>query len=525
MMIRTGYKKYFSLLMALLLLIPGAGFSALAQQPYRVSDRQVDQLLRRIETRADIFRQSLSVSLNRSRINDTSRESEINAAVAEFESAADRLRERFRDRRSVAADVQDVLSRASRIESLTSDIRLTTQARRDWNSLRADLNTLASYYNVTWNDRGAYQPGRSYVSSSLTGTWRLDPSRSDNIDDVADRATRGLSAAEQEQIRNLVMRRLEAPDMLAIDQRGRSFTIASTRAPQLTFEADGRARTEYTQRNRAMRVNASVYGDQLVVSTTGNRGNDFHVTFDPIDNGQRLRVTRRIYMERLAQPIIASSVYDRTSNVAQLDLYNDRAGGFGRNGDYRNNDRVRGSFYVPNGTQLVAVLNNNLSTKDVREGDRFSMIVRSPAQYDGAVIEGVVTDVERSGRLTGRAEMSLDFESIRLRNGATYPFEGYIESIRTPNGDDVRVDNEGSVKEDDSQTQRTITRTGIGAALGAIIGAIAGGGKGAAIGAAIGAGAGAGSVFIQGRDSLDLSSGTELTIRASAPRSTEARRN
>lgn len=61
-------------------------------------------------------------------------------------------------------------------------------------------------------------------------------------------------------------------------------------------------------------------------------------------------------------------------------------------------------------------------------------------------------------------------------------------------------------------------RAAIGTAVGALIGAIAGGGKGAAIGAVIGAGAGAGSVYVQGRDDLNLSSGTELTIRASAPR-------
>ena len=63
-----------------------------------------------------------------------------------------------------------------------------------------------------------------------------------------------------------------------------------------------------------------------------------------------------------------------------------------------------------------------------------------------------------------------------------------------------------------------MTRTGIGAAIGAVIGAVAGGGKGAAIGAAVGAGVGAGSVFIQGRNDLDLMNGTEFTIRVSAPR-------
>jgi hypothetical protein len=144
--------------------------------------------------------------------------------------------------------------------------------------------------------------------------------------------------------------------------------------------------------------------------------------------------------------------------------------------------------------------------------------VRSPSQYEGASIEGHVAQVNRSGRLSGRAEMSFEFDRIRLRDGRASNFAGYIESVRTTSGETVRVDNEGRAQDDDSQTGRTVTRAGIGAAIGAVIGAIAGGGKGAAIGAAVGAGAGAGTVIVQGREDLDLMSGAEFTIRASAAR-------
>jgi outer membrane lipoprotein SlyB len=122
--------------------------------------------------------------------------------------------------------------------------------------------------------------------------------------------------------------------------------------------------------------------------------------------------------------------------------------------------------------------------------------------------------VDRAKRVSGRPELSFNFERIRMRNGTIRPFDGYITGVRTTNGEDVRVNDEDTISERDSQTTETVTRTGVGAALGALLGAIAGGGKGAAIGAAVGAGAGAGSVFIQGRDDLELISGTEFTIRA-----------
>ncbi len=113
--------------------------------------------------------------------------------------------------------------------------------------------------------------------------------------------------------------------------------------------------------------------------------------------------------------------------------------------------------------------------------------------------------------------MTLGLRSIRLRNGSSYQFDGVIEAIRTPDGDTVRVDREGTADTEDSQTRKTVERGAIGAALGAIIGAFAGGGKGAAIGAVIGAGGGAGSVIVGGRDRLDLQRGTEVTITSGDP--------
>ncbi|MGH9872467.1 MAG: YMGG-like glycine zipper-containing protein, partial [Pyrinomonadaceae bacterium] len=174
-------------------------------------------------------------------------------------------------------------------------------------------------------------------------------------------------------------------------------------------------------------------------------------------------------------------------------------------------------FIIVNGETVLAVLDNDLSSATARQGDRFTATIRQPSQYEGATIEGHVSNVQRSGRITGRSQMTLNFDSIRLRDGRTYRFAGLLESVRTAQGDIVRVDNEGAVR-DDSQTTKTVERTAIGTAVGAIIGAIAGGGKGAAIGAIVGAGGGAGSVYVQGRDDLNLTRGTELTIRAASPR-------
>ncbi len=175
-------------------------------------------------------------------------------------------------------------------------------------------------------------------------------------------------------------------------------------------------------------------------------------------------------------------------------------------------------FIVPDSTTLVGVLNNNLSADQSRDRQRFTMTVREPSEYEGATVEGYVSGIKRSGKLTGRSEMTLNFDRIRLRDGSSHAFAGVLSSLRTTGGQEVRVDNEGNVERSNSQTRKTEERAAIGTGAGAIIGAIAGGGKGAAIGAILGAGGGAGSVYAQGREKLELTNGTQLTVRASAPR-------
>jgi hypothetical protein len=275
----------------------------------------------------------------------------------------------------------------------------------------------------------------------------------------------------------------------------------------VTFEADGRIQTEQDPGGRNVNTRATLHGDQLVLTTTGNNGSDFTVTFEPMDGGATLRVTRRIVDDGRRQPVTVASFYRRSSEQPQWDVY-PRPVGTG------SSETPAADFLVPAGAGLVATLNEDLSTKTTRDRDGFSLTVSSPAQYRGAVIEGFVSNLNASGRVSGRADMTLNFQTIARRNSAASQFSGVIEGLRTPGGETVRVDNEGTVEPTDSQAEKAVQRGAIGAALGAIIGAIAGGGKGAGIGAVIGAGGGAGTVIVEGRDQLELPRGTEVTITA-----------
>ena len=497
------------MVMVFFLLLVGLASTSSALAQYRLGDTQTRLLARRIAVEANQFRRSFDLAINRARVNNSSAEYQLRGRVGEFQLAATRLRDRINRRQATATDVQQLLEHARYIDTFMRTYELTNRVENDWSTLRNDLGALASAANIAWNWETSIPGGPVYGNAQLTGTYRIDTSRSDDPRTVAETATRNLPTQRRDRIYQNLLNRLSPPEVLAIDQRGRNVTIASSKAPQVALVADGREQTETTPQGRTARVRAELSGDQLVITRTGERAQDFTVTFDPIDSN-RLLVTRQLYTEQVGQPVTVRTYYTRTSDVAQLDIHNSSP-------QYPTTGTASGDFVVPNGTQLVATLDTSLSTNNVREGDRFTMTVRDPGQYHGAVIEGRVTNVSRSGRVTGRSELGLDFDRIRLRDGRTYRFAGILDGVRTANGDIVRIDNEGAVR-DSSQTTRTIQRGAIGAAIGAIIGAIAGGGQGAAIGAAVGAGAGAGSVYVQGRDDLQLEPGTEVTIRATGPR-------
>jgi hypothetical protein len=494
-----------------------AGVLAQAQQrAYRGSYQSVRQVILRLENRANIFRNSMD-NWSRGANASSGLNENINVTARDFNESVRRLRDSFDRRRTTTVEVQDVLTRASNIDDFIRRNSVDARAQNSWNSIRTDLNQLSNAYNLTWQT-SAYNPpyntgnsGNAYGIRTLTGTYRVDRSRSDDARTAAERAARNLPSSERARVLDMVSRRLDPPEEFAFDVHGRSITMASTRAPQVTFDADGRERVETSPSGRTIRSRATLNRDQLTVTSTGDRGNQFTAIFQTLDNGRTLRVTRRVYTSELNQTVEVHSTYQRSSDVARFDIYNANA--------VQYPTTASGSFIIPDSTRVVGTLMTPLSTRTATTGERFTLRVTEPVEFRDATIEGHVANLDRSGRISGRSVMTLDFDTIRLQDGRTYQFAGLLESVNPRNGESVRVDTEGAVR-DQNQTTRTGERAAIGTAVGAIIGAIAGGGKGAAIGAILGAGAGAGSIYVEGPNDLNLDRGTELVIRSGAPYNT-----
>lgn len=179
---------------------------------------------------------------------------------------------------------------------------------------------------------------------------------------------------------------------------------------------------------------------------------------------------------------------------------------------------------VPAGTALMVRLDTTLATFSNKAGDQFRGSITQPIVINGqtvipvgSVIEGRVTKVSESRRISGRPTIGILPEAVVLPTGERYYLDATLidTSIR---GSDVN--SEGQFKGSTHDRRDTIEQGG-GTAGGMLIGGLAGGPAGMLIGGAIGAGATTGHWLSKHR-SATLPSGTQLTLELNRPLPMEA---
>ncbi len=509
----------FASFAAIGLMVFGVAADADAQ---RRNDREVRDIVRSLNSQIDDFQYGLEYELKN---NSGSRQTGgVSRSLQNLQEKVNAFDENFTQRRENRDDINEIVVAAQDVDAFLQQNPQNRRLETDWADVKKSIDSLAANYSVTpdWsgrasgNPRASARPAQTTLSVGLSGTYRLDTTRSENIADIVS----GSNAPETQ--RTDLESKLDAPEQIALDIRGNQVTLASTKASPVSFVADGREKTEQSG-GRTVRLRATLRAQNLTITSLGG-DTDYTVTFASADNGRTLKVTRRITTDYLRETLFAESVYNKTDAVALLGIDGSvpDTGGYSSNdpNDGRTTPTIvpgrTGEFIVANGTVITAMLEGVIDTKVSQNNDKFKLTVQSPDEYRGATIEGYLTGVGRSGQISGRSNVTFNFERITLRNGESYDFAGFLQSVKDQNGKVVKVDTEGTAK-GDSQTKETAKRGGLGAGAGAIIGAIIGGGKGAVIGAVIGGGAGAGSVVAQGRDDLKLTQGSIMTIQASSP--------
>ena len=180
------------------------------------------------------------------------------------------------------------------------------------------------------------------------------------------------------------------------------------------------------------------------------------------------------------------------------------------------------NYLVDIGTRIPLSMINSVSTKNSAAGDRVYLESTFPIVIDGRIVipagsyvMGTITESQRPGRVKGRGEFRLRFDSLTLPNGVTRDFRGTLAGL-DGRANETLDRKEGTVRSEGNKSgdASTIgTTTVYGASGGGLIGAAAGSGiKGAGIGAAAGAAAGlVGILLTRGPDAV-LAKGTTVEM-------------
>ncbi len=179
-------------------------------------------------------------------------------------------------------------------------------------------------------------------------------------------------------------------------------------------------------------------------------------------------------------------------------------------------------FTVEPGTRIPLNLINSVSTKSASEGDRVYLETAFPVVLDGKIVippgsyvAGTITQVKRPGRVKGKGELFLRFDSLTLPNGVTRDFRARISGLDGRSNEALDRD-EGKVQSEGNKTgdARTVGETAAtGTWVGTVAGAAAGRpGLGAGAGAAAGAAAGlVGVMLSRGPDAM-LAKGSTIEM-------------
>src|SRR5262245_16398747 len=181
--------------------------------------------------------------------------------------------------------------------------------------------------------------------------------------------------------------------------------------------------------------------------------------------------------------------------------------------------KIRPPVIVPAGTVIPVTLTTRISTKSAKDGDGVYGKTAFPITIDnkivipeGSHVRGKITEIKRPGRVKGKAELTLSFQTLVLPNGHTIPIYtslGGAGGAGTRKGE-ATVEGESSKGED----AKTVGTTAAG---GAAIGGISSRGKGAAVGGAGGAAVGTAAVLLSRGKDLVLEPGTTIEIVLDQP--------
>ena len=174
---------------------------------------------------------------------------------------------------------------------------------------------------------------------------------------------------------------------------------------------------------------------------------------------------------------------------------------------------------IPQGTHVLLKMMNSINTRTARAGDSVYMQTASPVVAGGRIIvpvssyvAGIVTNAKQSGRVSGRAQLSIRIDLLTLPDGQVVKISPHLTSIDSNESDQKVVTDENDIKQGPSHLQDA-AQVAIFAGRGAAIGGIADRSwKGAGIGAGAGSAVGLATVLLTRGREVELQQGSTFDV-------------
>ena len=115
----------------------------------RLRDKEVEELLDRIDNERDRFEDQLDSKLKNSILRGPTGEVNVNRYLDDLQDNVDKMKERFKSEYAASAEVTTVLRQASDIHRYMSTLPADYDGRSEWNKLSASLGELAAVYGTT----------------------------------------------------------------------------------------------------------------------------------------------------------------------------------------------------------------------------------------------------------------------------------------------------------------------------------------------------------------------------------------
>ena len=142
-------RRVLNCTLSVLMLLTPSTMNSMGQRT-SVIRTNVHQIIRNLETDTDTFKTSLDRALDRSALDGTRSEDEINEYVKQFEHATDKLKDKAEDRKYSPYLAREVLVRGRSINTFMGKNKLGQDVDNDWARVREDLTLLAHGYKINW---------------------------------------------------------------------------------------------------------------------------------------------------------------------------------------------------------------------------------------------------------------------------------------------------------------------------------------------------------------------------------------